>query len=311
MLERCKNVLWSHFRGDFLAAFAYGSGVFRQQSRHAPGMLDFLLLVDDNDWLDWHIRNRMRNPRDYPASTSITLSLFGPGSIFFVPSVRVRTQNGNGTEQIKYGVVRFNDLRQDLLLWSQLYLAGRLQKPTLFIPNSDGLLPTVLTGAMKRNYASALSVALLQLSYNDSQLAADFKTVLHRIVGLSYCGDPRPEAPDKVRSIVEGQFRELEAIYLTGYEQLRKDLLGLDAVEQRRLLLSSSPANFLARLWNTRRHSTLDQVAVHSSLSDVDEAVRSIVRWPAWRQMLLGAFSCPPSVALKYSLSKLQKRFQS
>ncbi len=287
------GLLEKHLKGDFLAAFAYGSGVFKQRTHHKPGMLDFIVLVRDDDWLNWHRRNRLRNPKDYPA-IAMTSLFKQPGSVYFVPGVQVDEMT------IKYGVVRLGDLRQDLLTWSQLYLAGRLQKPTLFVENSS----LDLSYELKQNYSFALAVAMLS-----TPQPADFKQILGEIVGLSYAGDPRPEAPGKVESIVQGQFKELEAIYFAEYEQKRAQLVGLNAVERRIQLLQLTPSNYLSKLYSMKGEKGLHQLAIASKQTDFEEAVKRIVRWPAWRQMLLGAFSCKPTASLTYALSKLKKRF--
>jgi hypothetical protein len=298
-----RNLLEKHFKNDFLAAFAYGSGVFKQQTHHRAEMIDFLLLVQDEDWAPWHRRNMLRNPQDYPAFAPLSLSVFAPGTIYFVPSVKVPRENC----KIKYGVVRLNDLRRDLLTWSQLYVAGRLHKPTLFIPNQeiDGI-----HAAMQQNYSFALSVSMLlnsgTIRKQQHQLDFDFKNILKQIVGLSYVGDPRPEAPGKVESIVNGQFTELEAIYLERFEHLKRHLQGFDAVEKKMALLQQTPATFLSHLWTPRARNTRE-LALSCKESDFSGAVRQIVGKAAWRQMLLGAISCRPSVSLSYALSKIKK----
>lgn len=93
---------------------------------------------------------------------------------------------------IKYGVISTEDLKQDLLDWKWLYIAGRLQKPVL-----DVLSPsTSIQANLLENRKSALHAAFLLLPDIFST-----QELYEKIVSLSYNGDIRmkiAEDPHKV-----------------------------------------------------------------------------------------------------------------
>lgn len=70
---------------------------------------------------------------------------------------------------IKYGVIHSEDLETDLLDWTWLYAAGRLQKPVLEvfsvpIEQRMGRFPgRDINRALYDNYRAAVHTALLQL----------------------------------------------------------------------------------------------------------------------------------------------------
>lgn len=117
---------------------------------------------------------------------------------------------------IKYGVIRTQDLSDDLYHWTHLYVAGRLHKPveTLIEPNAE------LKNDIAKNFENALHTALLQLPKEFTY----FK-LFHEIANISYSGDFRMlfgERKDKVRNIVEPQldgFLKLYKPYLKNMSQ--------------------------------------------------------------------------------------------
>ena len=242
------------------AAWAYGSGVFSQGSPVAslpppkPGpplrpSVDLLLAVADPE--RWHAANLRRNPGHYsslarcglagagPAGISWLADNVGPG-VWFNSGVRVGGGGGVGGEgsegeesgasspssptTLKYGVFSERALLADLEAWGELYLAGRLQKPTLRLPlpaadadaatGSGGAdFASRLEAALERNAAAALAAALLLLPATFSHAR-----LLSTLVSLSYSGDVRvaaaAEDPRKVERIVRGTGRaRLDRLY--------------------------------------------------------------------------------------------------
>ena len=141
---------------------------------------------------------------------------------------------------LKYGVFSERALLADLESWGELYLAGRLQKPTLRLPlptppaketttaeaateeeeaeaarggTDASSFASRLEAALERNAAAALAAALLLLpaTFSHSRL-------LSTLVSLSYSGDVRlaaaAEDPRKVERIVLGTGRaRLDGLY--------------------------------------------------------------------------------------------------
>lgn len=222
------------------AAWAYGSGVFSQRGKadhFAPRpSVDLLLAVEDPR--SWHGANLRRNPQHYSplarrglgGSSGICwlAESLGPG-VWFNSGVRV----GGGrdldptTTALKYGVFSERALLADLESWGELYLAGRLQKPTLRLPTTPAKKKETTTSggtesspfaqrlaaALERNAASALAAALLLLPATFSH-----PRLLQTLVSLSYSGDVRvaaaAEDPRKVERIVRGTGRaRLDRLY--------------------------------------------------------------------------------------------------
>lgn len=108
-------------------AFGYGSGVFQQRSDVSNSLLDVIFVVDDVE--RWHSQNLDCNPTHYsnwtrylPPPFLARINRAGAG-LFFHTDVVV------DNNRIKYGVVSQSDLISDCTLWTDFYVAGRLQKP--------------------------------------------------------------------------------------------------------------------------------------------------------------------------------------
>ena len=103
---------------------------------------------------------------------------------------------------IKYGVVSIDEMCDDLLRWNNLYVSGRMHKPTATLFDATkGRVPI----ASQANLASALRVAFLLLpsSFNERDLYM-------KMASISYMGDFRMRVPggenrNKIRNIVENQ----------------------------------------------------------------------------------------------------------
>ena len=251
------------------AAWAYGSGVFSQRQQRIWGSeseyprpsVDLLLAVPDPR--QWHEANLRSNPGHYSspargllgaAGISWLAESVGPGA-WFNSGVRATVaavvgeegeeEEGKGkgkrrenlTVRLKYGVFSEEALLSDLESWGELYLAGRLQKPTLRLstaasyspgattPSSPSSFASQLEAALEANAASALAAALLLLPPTFAH-----SCLLSTLVSLSYSGDVRvaaaAEDPMKVENIVRG----------TGRRRL-------DGLYSRHLCLSSSPSS--------------------------------------------------------------------
>ena len=313
------DLLREHVKTPFLGAFAYGSAVFNQTelennekntNTNTNKMVDYLVIVKDNELSTWHHDNYQINPMDYPLIGRLVLenfSLFNE-SVYYIPDVVVTSSQGK--RRIKYGVVGWDVLRRDLFTWNSLFLAGRLHKPTIRYDSGD----TLLDEATDFNLNSALRVSLLQLSHQNH---LDFNKILHKIVALSYTKDPRlllAESPKKVENIITGQKRELEAMYLEKYEEMKCEYggCGLKDAAVKIALLNNLPYTLKHELQMIHPlYPDLWKIALsHDTPRLVTEAIGRIVRRSAWKQMALGAISTPIGKAIKYALMKMGKRLR-
>jgi translocator assembly and maintenance protein 41 len=104
-------------------------------------MLDMIIVVDDAQ--GWHQINQKRNRHHYstfckalgPNGCTYLQRNFGGRVFFFNTTIPTNHHSNNHhmitNRRLKYGVIQESDLLSDLLDWNCLYIAGRLQKPTL------------------------------------------------------------------------------------------------------------------------------------------------------------------------------------
>ncbi len=279
-------------------AFAYGSGVFREQAPKGATQIDFVFGVQNPT--EWHEKNLSRNTQDY----SLAARLLGPEAITniqrrgagvyyhsFVPF------EGN---QIKYGVVALEDLTDDLEHWSRLYLAGRLQKPVLVIrPNDQMKFP------LQKNLEHALNLSLLLLpkTFTEEQL---FMT----IASLSYTGDSRNSFgvdPGKVERIVHGNFERFRNLYKSAIAAHIKD----GALRSEEEGYSQDKERNLERSWSGLPKSIVGRVGDSPTSLNVESVVRKviseIVHDSSVSQTWKGILSTGFSRSVRYAWEKLKK----
>lgn len=225
-----QSMLWQ-FRAPIRYTFAYGSGVFAQNtvssssSSYNPAtsphpnppeaivkwqqgggkMIDMIFGVSHTQ--HWHSLNLQQHRDHYSFLGSLGSGLvsrvqdqWGAG-VYFNPYITL-----NGT-MIKYGVVNLDTLARDLSTWDTLYMAGRLQKPVKILRDD----PRIRLGN-QINLISAVRVALLMLPEKFTE-----RQLFMAIAGISYMGDPRmrfyAENPKKVKNIVEHQLPNFRRLY--------------------------------------------------------------------------------------------------
>ncbi|CAB1315640.1 unnamed protein product [Coregonus sp. 'balchen'] len=181
----------SQFPQDISLAFAYGSGVFKQngtsQGQMGKNMLDFVFTVDDP--VTWHTMNLMQNRRHYSV-----LKFLGPRKIS-----RIQDEHGAGVT---------DSLIDDLLHWKTMYIAGRLHKPVkILVQGENGKMRGALVGNLK----SAVTASFLMLPESFSE-----EDLFLQIAGLSYAGDFRMvigEDRSKVANIVKENVQQFRILY--------------------------------------------------------------------------------------------------
>ncbi|KAI3409972.1 hypothetical protein GPALN_006341 [Globodera pallida] len=199
-------------------AFAYGSGVIAQRGEDpSKKMVDFLIVCSDS--LRFHQRNLLLNPSHYSLFRLLNANRLDQMQRFSGARLYYNTRIPTRGRLIKYGVIHGEDLETDLLDWTWLYAAGRLQKPVLEVFSRDK--ETTVDGqkverdidrAFFDNYRAATHAALLQL---DGWFTMD--QFLNKVVTISYAGDVRryfgAEDPQKEEKLVAGASRQLRALY--------------------------------------------------------------------------------------------------
>lgn len=194
-------------RPKVVAAYGYGSGVFKQSGytdKDKP-QIDLILVVDDLK--KWHLENMKKNPRDYSFAGKLFFKYASVSKLKGLTGITYLSNIKEDGSIYKYGTIEKNDLVSYLETWNSFYLPGRFQKRILPIIDSKEI-----EVANEKNRNAVLLVALLTLPMNRNKLI----DVYTGICGLSYLGDTRmkfAENPRKVLNIVEGSYDSLNEIY--------------------------------------------------------------------------------------------------
>ncbi|RWS22145.1 phosphatidate cytidylyltransferase-like protein [Leptotrombidium deliense] len=319
--------LLKNFPSKARFVFAYGSAVFKQNNGFKNNVIDLLFAVENP--IEWHRSNIIQNSSHYSF-----LKYFGPDFIAkfqsnFAAKCYYNTLiplNDGTNNMIKYGVIKEEDLIEDLLDWNSLYISGRLHKPVKFLvePQSD-----TLKKALQINLQSAvhLSLLLLNETFTEEQLYLT-------IAATSYKGDFRMtfgEDKNKVQNIVKPHIDKFRRIYQPYLEsEAMKHLLTFNSSTQLYVQNLSSGVLFhhLSMLPKTvqymiyvkynksRRILDLDEYLMIISKSYrcpyyVQSAVNSIVRYSSYTQTVKGFFTAGVLKSIKYASAKIFKMTKS
>lgn len=299
--------------------FAYGSGVKKQagydEKAQKSAMIDLFICVDDA--VEWHEENLKRNYKDYSL-----MRLFGAR---FIAEIQ---DNAAGVYcntlipiddkvTIKYGVIRTEDLCDDLHHWNFLYAAGRLHKPveTLVAPTNREIITN-----LDKNLDYALHYALLQLDKEFTYFDL-FKTV----AGISYVRDFRMifgERKNKVDSIVEPQLEAFLKLYAPNLRKLSEYVVvpDLDGISDKTIQQDKSHEAILMHL-ESLPSTVRDEITIGLQMQltkmaherDYASTVTNVVGSITWNSSVLQSYKNIPTAglwkALRYSFSKGMKTF--
>lgn len=212
-------------RPDVIAAYGYGSGVFKQAGYKDTDKPQIDLILAVKDIRAWHLENIEKNPDDYSFIGRVFYSnasrkrIKGFNGITYQSNILERTvilklKSKNGMEReieensqmFKYGVIEYSDLEKQLKTWNRFYLVGRLQKTILKIKSTKNMDELI-----NLNRESALITALYFLEDE-----ATLTELYEKIVSLSFIGDTRMrffENPNKIKNIVSKAKEEFDLLY--------------------------------------------------------------------------------------------------
>lgn len=306
------------FPKNLTYAFAYGSGVKKQAGyddrAQKDAMIDLVLCIDNA--YEFHKENLKLNARDYSF-----MRFFGPRFIEeyqgYAAGVYCNTLipiDKNIT--IKYGVIRTQDLCDDLIEWRHLYIAGRLHKPveTLIEPKNAELKMNII-----KNQECALRTALLMLPQEFS-----YFELFHAIANISYYMDFRMvigEKKDKVKNIVEPQIDTFLKMYAPNLKNM-SDIVRIPDISKaidKKLEQDKSSATTLKHLESlpTRCHVMLREMneplerLAHAS--HCGEIVKGAIGNINWESSVTQSFKNIPTAGLlksiRYGTRKFLKTF--
>lgn len=338
--------------GEFFApinvSFGYGSGVLEQEGyrKNQKSQIDLIHVV--NDPIAFHQKNMENNWRHYSAlrffRSSKLLNFiqeWGAG-MYFNPYVRIDVGEKMQSGLIKYGTISRERALKDLSEWSNLYLAGRLQKPVVHLRDEED----TFVSTNQYNLRSALSLALLLIESNRFDELVLYETITR----ISYMGDPRMlvggENINKAKNIVNKQFAYFQKLYgphvddfidrsvfkktgiLSRIRHFEK-ALDRDGVAA---IIASFPLQFRRRLYNLYQHKynkelfqdSVAQSVLNRSLLSSDtfgpftyaiaddkglhgnlvKTVQHTVRYPAFIQAIKGIFTAGIAKSINYAWEK-------
>lgn len=286
-------------RPDVVAAYGYGSGVFKQAgytSKDKP-QIDLIFVVDDLK--EWHKKNFKLNKRDY--------SLFGKLYIRFAKESKLKKATGitylSGIKEngsiFKYGTIEEKDLSKYLETWESFYLPGRFQKT---------VYPIKETKELKERIEKNREQALLLSAYLQEKDEVTKKDLLVTLCGLSYLGDTRmkfAENPRKVLNIVEGSFDIFDKMYKLDkkYFKETKDIITLEKSSIKKDL-------------NTLPQSLYDYIKDYLTEDDkvvkekIEEYFTNMNKYESTKQTFKGLKTNGPCRSISYALKKVMKRFK-
>uniref|UniRef100_A0A7E4V7R2 Phosphatidate cytidylyltransferase, mitochondrial n=1 Tax=Panagrellus redivivus TaxID=6233 RepID=A0A7E4V7R2_PANRE len=302
-------------------AFAYGSGAITQANETiADKMVDFIVVTSDP--LQFHQDNLVKNAKHYSlvrllgAERLVKLQTKSAARLYFNTNVSYENR------LLKYGIISTEDLKSDLLDWTWMYAAGRLQKPVLEV-----IAPTeTIATQLRENRLNALQAALLQLPD-----VFTMEQLFLQIVALSYKGDFRMsfgEDKNKIAKIVAGGFPQFERVYLPLIaEDKRLALLGKNKIEQdnstttiyhRLHLLPSAVMDGLAirsLAWDKRQRDVEEILFAFAHRHDVGThvgaAMAAVVQRSSLSQTAKNALTAGVSKSIIYAGKKVFKMLKS
>ena len=307
-------------------AFAYGSGVFKQEGQSDAqvnkNMIDLIFVVDDS--YRWHQKNIRQNRSHYSF-----LKYFGAKQITnfqekYGAAVYFNTKVQCAGREIKYGVISTKQLITDLLDWNTLYLSGRMHKPIRILIEPT---KTELCSAMQINLENAIHAALLLLPETFSE-----EELYQQIAALSYDGDFRMkfgEDKNKITNIVKPNityFRKLYENILLKEEHVKwsksQGVLEqypnhVSQFHHLNLLPKTVQSNLLSCMHRRPgKYPDLEeiirQLAFDSNCADyVRQSLSEIVKGSSVSQSLKGVFTAGIVKTVLYSSRKVQKMMNS
>lgn len=314
-LDLFQNVV-SKFPSGVSLAFAYGSGVFKQEGNISPdNMIDFVFVVENSR--EWHAENMHLHPSHYSFLANLGISTVVNVQDNYGAGVYYNTLVPFEGRMIKYGVINIDNFHRDLSSWEWLYTSGRLHKPVQVIQRKQG---SQIRTLLRENLTNAVNVALLCLPENFSE-----EDLYMTISWLSYAGDFRMvvgEDKGKVKKIVHSNRQGFNELYKNLLSQ-RKDMTALSSGSFQQdvspnntySLLQCLPNALARRVINYAENNIKEQGNVLQEVANdrsrcgtlIRKGVGSIVLRSSITQSAKGILTAGLSKTLMYSSLKVSK----
>lgn len=324
-LDQYEAIL-EQFPGGIQMAFAYGSGVFKQEGQSDAqvkgNMIDLIFVVDDS--YSWHYKNMKQNGKHYSFLKFLGAKQVSNIQEKYGAAVYFNTKVQCAGREIKYGVISTKQLITDLLDWNTLYVSGRMHKPIKILISPKKM---ELCSAMQINLENAIHAALLLLPETFTE-----EELYQQIAALSYDGDFRMkfgEDKNKISNIVKpnmAYFRNLYEQILLKEEHVKWNMKQgvleqypnhVSQFHHLNLLPKTVQLNLLSCMHKRPgKYPDLEeiirQLAFDSNCADyVRQSIADIVKSSSRSQSVKGIFTAGIVKSVLYGSRKVQKMLDS
>jgi Mitochondrial matrix Mmp37. len=188
-------------KGNIVASFGYGSGVFNQAKyeKDEKSMIDMIFVVENTKLFTQE--NINNNPIDYSLTSKTIMKYIDLTAVKALNGVAYQSNVKFHDSSFKYGIIGINKFLSDMQTLDSFFIPGRFQKEIYTVRSTDEI-----DQAIKNNRELALFIALLSLPREKDNLL----DLYQQICRLSYDGDIRmlfAENPKKIENIVTGSFK--------------------------------------------------------------------------------------------------------
>ncbi len=294
-------------RPDVVAAFGYGSGVFKQTGYDDKSLPQIDMILVAEDVRRWHKENKKKNPGDYSWTGACIL----PGPLVTKLSGKTHIIYQSNIEEeggvYKYGIISREDFFKCMTTWESFYVPGRFQKP---------LLPIVMTSEVEALLWNNRKGAIIAAASFLPEETSCFDLYMH-VCSLSYFGDSRmyiAENPEKVRNIVTGSYDRIHEIYLPVLES--SAFLQVDTGKEKELTIERKALSAaLKQLPESLQKYLQEQVSDWESMEEVSRGIRTYLEkvnfGESVGQTAKGLVSNGLIRSIAYVIPKLKKKFGS
>ncbi len=294
-------------RPEVIAAFGYGSGVFKQTGYDEKSLpqIDMILVVEDVR--RWHKENTKKNPKDYSWTGACLL----PSPLVTRMSGKTHIIYQSNIEEedgvYKYGIISRKDFTACMTTWESFYVPGRFQKPLLPVV----INPEVETLLWNNRMGAVIAAACFVPEETDC-----FDLYMN-LCSLSYFGDSRmyiAENPEKVRNIVTGSYDRIHEIYLPVLQCC--SFLKMGSEENGQLIVDRAALSAaLGQLPASLRDDLKESVSDWQDMEAVQKGIRTYLEkvnfGESVGQTAKGLISNGLIRSVAYVIPKLKKKFNS
>ena len=297
-MEKIENFIGK--RPDVVAAYGYGSGVFKQEgyTSNDKAQIDLIFIVENIK--EWHLENISKNPNDYSLLAKYFFKTAKTEKLKGKTGVTYQSNINEDDSLFKYGVIEKKDLINNINSWNSFYMPGRFQKTIKTIKDDDNIREYI----EKNRYNAMLVAALLQKENIVSK-----KDLIETIVSLSYMGDTRmafAENPKKIQNIVNGSYDlydemySFDSVYLK-FDEYNNVIINKDLIRWNLEKLPAGLYEYIKDYKYSKTEELVKRIIEYFTITNKDESIS---------QTLKGIETNGITRSISYASKKVLKRFK-